>query len=102
MLSEFGGDCTKSNSPVGEDVHTCTSLVFIWSVLCEVRTVMEETNDGTKIAAVTDCVFCEVRAESLQTVGRLNITERDVRSLWDSGRITATVTERSVASAYIS
>lgn len=36
---------------------------------------MEETNDGIKIPAVTDCVFCEVRAESVETVDRLNITE---------------------------
>jgi len=57
---------------------------------------MKETNDGIKIPDVTDCVFCEVRAESLETVDRLNITtERDVLSLWNSGRITATGTERT-------
>jgi hypothetical protein len=39
---------------------------------------MEETNDGIKISAVTDCVFCEVRAESIGPVDRLKITtERD-------------------------
>jgi len=46
---------------------------------------MEEQNDGIKIPAVTDCVFCEVRAECVETVDRLNITtERDVLSLWSS------------------
>jgi hypothetical protein len=56
-----------------------------WSVLCEVRTEMEEPNDGIKIPAATDCVFCEVRAESVETVDRPNITtERGVPSLWNS------------------
>lgn len=63
---------------------------------CEVRTEMEETNDGIKISAVTGCVFCEVRAESVGTVDRLKIaTERDVLSLCNSRRITGTVTERT-------
>jgi len=46
---------------------------------------MEEPNDGIKIPAATDCVFCEVRAESVETVDRPNITtERGVPSLWNS------------------
>jgi hypothetical protein len=56
---------------------------------------MEETNDGIKIPAVTDCVFCKVRGESVETVDRLNITERDVLSFWNSGGITGRVTERT-------
>jgi hypothetical protein len=56
---------------------------------------MEETNGGIKIPAVTDCVFCKVRAESLETVDRLIITERDVLSYWNSGRITGRATERA-------
>lgn len=56
---------------------------------------MEETNDGIKIPAVTDCVLCELRAENVETIEHLNITERVVLSLWNNGRITGTVTERT-------
>lgn len=75
MHSEFGGNCTKNNSAVGEDVHTCTSLVFmmecsLWGTNGNGRIKWRYKNTSRDRLC-----FLWGRAESIETVDCLNITE---------------------------